>query len=92
MRHLPLLNVRTVSFLLAFIFFLSCLGAHALPPWLQRGGAQEEQEEEILKMPDFEIAQEEEIHPPYYSEPERSKGPFLWIFIGFIAAGFISSL
>ncbi len=87
-----LLNVRTASFLLVFILFFSCLGAHALPPWLQRGGAQEEQEEEILKMPDFEIAHEEEIRPRYHSEPERTKGPFLWIFIGFIASAFITSL
>ncbi len=84
-------SLRAVSLFLVLILFLSCAAAHALPPWLQRGAAEKPQEEEIFKMPDFETEQEE-TRPYYYSEPERAKGPFLWIFIGFLATVFVTSL
>ena len=84
-------NVRVASFFLVLILVFLCAGAYALPPWLQRGGAEEKQEEEIFKMPDFETEQEE-ARPYYYAEPERAKGPFLWIFIGFLTTVFITSL
>ncbi len=81
--------VRTFSIFVVFVLIFFCLAAHALPPWLQRGGG--EQAEEKLQLPEFDVEQDEP--PPYfYTVPERSKGPFLWIFVGFVAAAFITSL
>jgi hypothetical protein len=83
--------LRVLSGFLVLFLFVFCMNAYALPPWLKRGGAEKGQEEEILKMPDFD-AEEEETMPYYDSEQERAKGPFLWIFIGFLATAFITSL
>ncbi len=82
-----LLAFRTVSFCVVLILFFGCLTAYAMPPWLQRGGS----ESEPLSMPDFQ-AEEEFERPYYYTQPERSKGPFLWVFFGFLATAFLTGL
>ncbi len=79
--------LRICVFCLAVLLFLACADAEALPPWLQRG---EESGEETFKMPDYRT--EEEKRPDFEYRAEREDGPFLWVFIGFIATAFIMSL